>query len=97
MPSVSETGDGLPRDYRNLVMRRNTKEYGLFGIPANLDAPDMFESRKRAEIWLRNNLSALVAAGVRDRKCVCCGAEFFSHGFHNRTCRECRVWGPRDA
>lgn len=79
----------LPEEYRALIIG-GKGDYSISGIPARLDHPLTFPSRDKAETWLAENLSKVVAAGVKQRFCLCCHKPFLSLGAGNRMCQPCR-------
>lgn len=89
--TAKATGVALPPEYRSLVKRGGLpQEYSLYGVPLAMDPPEVFGTRKAAEVWLLDNLGNLRRAGVKTRPCMCCGREFFSLGFQHRKCGRCK-------
>ncbi len=80
----------LPDEYKRLVLRVMSGDFEVTSIPARIDCPSSFRTRKKAEDWLADHLPALNDAGVKLRRCLCCQGQFLSLGAHNRMCQACR-------
>lgn len=70
------------------VVRVRNGGFQAVGLP---EVSPMFASRAAAESWLQPRLDC-VPASMRQqlRRCLHCGLEFQSEGFHNRMCTPCR-------
>lgn len=82
-----------PRIVREYEGSSKTPYYatGIFGHSPKFATP------QEGENWLRKYLERVPRSKAPQvRRCMCCGVEFESEGFHNRMCLSCRASARHD-